>query len=247
MTGVQTCALPIYTTPPHIEIISPAVGSFYTKKIQIEGKIASSSDNLESVNGIGKVTWEIAGKKSQDELFFGSDGVFFLSFSAKEYSGAINVIIKAEKEDGDSSEHKLTLYDGNVQPELTLKSPAEGSAYGAAIRISGNVVDHSASDLNLNGPASLEYSLFSVDNSSTSEQIEGVIPVNPDGSFSIVIFSNDFSGEQLVTLTVHGRNGKTLESSVTIVESESDIPGFFADQEDGAVKLSWDSLPGVES
>ena len=237
----------INITPPHIEIISPAGGSFYTKKIQIEGRIASSSNNLESVSGIGKVTWEIADKKAPEELFFGSDGVFFLSFPAKEYTGAIYILIKAEKENGNSSEHKLILFDGNVQPDLTLTSPAEGSAYGAAIRISGNVVDPSASDLNLNGPASLEYSLFSVDNASTSEQIGGVIPVNPNGTFSTVIFSNDFSGEQLVTITVHGRNGRTLESSVTIVESESDIPGFFAEQEDGAVKLSWDSLPGVES
>ncbi len=234
-------------TSPHIEIISPTRGSFYTKKIQIEGRIANSSVDLESVSRIGKVTWEIEDKKAREELFFGSDGVFFLSFSAKEYSGSLNIIINAEIEDGDSSEYKLTLYDGNAQPELSLQSPAEGSTYGAAIRISGNVVDPSASALNLNGPASLEYSLFSVDNTSVSEQIEGVISVNQDGSFSTVIFSNDFSGEQLVTLTVHGRNGRTLESSVTIIESDSDIPGFSVIQEDGAVKLNWDSLPGVES
>ncbi|MCK5673264.1 MAG: hypothetical protein KAH95_07795, partial [Spirochaetales bacterium] len=172
---------------------------------------------------------------------------FFLSFSAKEYTGTINILIKAEKEDGNSSDHRLTIFDGNVQPELTLKSPAEGSSYGAAIKISGNVFDPSASALKMNGPENLEYSLFSVDSASTSKQIGDSIPVNSDGSFSIVIFSNDFSGEQLVTITAHGRNGKNLESSVTIVESASDIPGFFAEQEDGVVNLSWDNLPGIES
>ena len=235
------------TAPPHIAVISPTSGTFYTKKIQIEGQISSSAENLNSVKDIGKVTWEIEGKKSPEELFFGSDGVFFLSFPASEYSGTIDILIKAEKEDGASKEYKLTIFDGNVHPELTLKSPAEGSSYGAAIRISGNVTDPSASDLKLTGPASLEYSLFPVDDSSSGEQISGTIPVDTDGRFSTVIFSNDFSGEQLVTITVHGRNGKTLESSITIVEAKSDIPGFFADQEDGVVKLSWDSLPGIES
>ncbi|MCK5672267.1 MAG: hypothetical protein KAH95_02765, partial [Spirochaetales bacterium] len=223
-----------------------STGTFYTKKIQIEGQIASSSDNLNSVNGVGEVTWEIADKKAPEELFFGSDGVFFLSFNAADYSGVLTILIKAEKEDGASSQHKLTLYDGNIHPELTVNSPVEGSAYGAAIRISGNVLDFSAADMNLTGPESLSYSLFSVDNAASDKEISGTIPVGSHGSFSAVLFSGDFTGEQLVTITAHGRNGKTSENSVSIVESDSDIPGFNVAQENGAVRLSWDKLPGVE-
>ncbi|MEA1910935.1 MAG: hypothetical protein U9N32_04550, partial [Spirochaetota bacterium] len=234
------------TTPPRIAIISPATNTFYTKKIQIEGQISSSLEELSSVKGIGKVTWEIAGKKTPEELFFGSDGVFFLSFSSKEYSGALDIVIKAEKEDGDTGEYKLTLFDGNVSPELTVKSPAEGSSYGAAIRISGNVIDPSAKDIKMTGPESLSYSLFSIDNPSSENEISGTIPVGTDGNFSAVIFSGDFSGEQLVTITAHGRNGKTIETSVSILESDSDIPGFNVVQEDGVVRLSWENLPGVD-
>lgn len=242
----QTQQVPIDTAPPHIAILSPTTGTFYTKKIQIEGQISSSADNLNSVHGVGRVTWEIAGKKPQEELFFGSDGVFFLSFTAKEYTGTLEIIIKAEKEGGDSGEYKLTLFDGNVSPELTIDSPVEGGSYGAAIRISGRVTDPSAIDINLTGPESLTYSLFSLDSSSSDKQISGTIPVGSDGKFSAIIFSNDFTGEQLVTITAHGRNGKTSENSVSIVESDSDIPGFSVVQEDGIVRLSWDSLPGVE-
>ena len=234
------------TAPPYIDIISPASGTFYTKKIQIEGRISSSIDNLNSVNGIGTVTWEIAGKKSPEELFFGSDGVFFLSFSTKEYTGAIDIIIKAEKENGSLEEYKFTLFDGNVSPGLTIQSPLEGGSYGAAIRISGRVEDPSSADLNLKGPESLTYSLFSIDNTSSDKQISGTIPVGIDGTFSTVIFSRDFTGEQLVTITAHGRNGKKFETSVSIIESDSDIPGFEVVQEDEVVRLSWDSLPGVE-
>jgi hypothetical protein len=232
---------------PSVDIISPDAGSFYTKKIQIEGKVGNSLEDPDSVSEIGTVIWEIEGKKDPEELFFGSDGVFFLSFSAVEYTGTINVIIKSDNKDGLTSVHKLTMFDGNVSPALTLNSPIEGSSYGAAIRLSGTVTDPSAKDLNLKGPASLEYSLFPVDNSLGSEQVSGSIQVNRDGSFSEIISSNDLTGEQLVTMTVHGRNGKTLESSLSIVESKSDIPGFFADQEDSSVKLSWESLPGIES
>jgi len=234
------------TSPPYIEIITPQTGTFYTKKIQIEGQISSSAENLNSVHGIGKVTWEIAGKKAPEELFFGSDGVFFLSFSADEYRGELDIIINAEKEGGNASEHKITLYDGNVSPTLTIKSPAEGSAYGAAIRISGNVADPSASDINLTGPESLEYSLFSMNSTSSEKQISGTIPVDTDGNFSALILSNDFTGEQLVTVTTTGRNGRTSEYSVSIIESDSDIPGFNVLQEDGIVRLSWDGLPGVD-
>jgi len=234
------------TAPPHIAIISPTTETFYTKKIQIEGQISSSSDNLNSVSGVGRVTWEIEGKKAPEELFFGSDGVFFLSFSAKEYTGTLEIVIKAEKEDSPESEYNLTLFDGNVSPDLTIESPLEGGAYGAAIRISGRVTDPSAADINLTGPASLTYSLFSIDNSSGDKQISGIIPVGSDGNFSAVIFSNDFTGEQLVTITAHGRNGKTSENSVSIVESDSDIPGFNVVQDDGVVRLNWDNLPGVE-
>lgn len=232
---------------PFIEIISPENWSFYKKKVQIEGRIANAVNDSESVSKIGTVTWEIEGLKEPEELVFGSDGIFFLSFSADSFSGILDILIKAEGSEDLIALKKLVLFDGNIQPELTLISPINESVYGAALRISGNVTDPSAVDLGLTGPASLEYSLFPVDNSSSDKQISGTIPVRSDGSFSKIIFSRDFSGEQLVTITVHGRNGRTLESSVSILEAKSDIPGFTVVQEDAAVMLYWNPLPDART
>ncbi len=232
---------------PLIDIITPLTGTFYSKKIQIEGRIANSENDSESVNNIEKVTWEIDGIKDPEELFFGSDGVFFLSFSAAGFSGEIDFIIKAEDRDNKTNTYTIKMFDGNVTPEITLDSPVDGSLYGAAVRISGRVSDPSASSLNLTGPKRLSYSLFSVNSSSTEKQIEGIIPVKPDGSFSADIYTDNISGEQLVTITAEGQNGRIVKRSVTMEEGESDIPGFTVDQENGSVRLNWDPLPGVES
>jgi hypothetical protein len=232
---------------PFIDIISPKNGTFYTRKVQIEGRVANSLEDPESVSEIGIATWEIEGQKEAEQLVFGSDGVFFLSFSAGDYSGTLNIFIKAEGSEKLIAKEKIVLFDGNIKPELTLISPEDESVYGAAFRISGHVIDPSASDLGLMGPASLEYSLFPIDNSSSAEQVSGIIPVNPDGSFSELIYSNDFSGEQLVTITVHGRNGKTVESSVSITEADSDIPGFRAVLDGETIILSWDRLQDIEN
>ncbi|MCF6335374.1 MAG: hypothetical protein L3J12_06510, partial [Spirochaetales bacterium] len=233
--------------PPRIEIVSPASGTFYTKKIQIEGRIANSEEDPESVSNIEKVTWEIEGQKEPEELFFGSDGVFFLSFPATDFSGEIDFIVKAENKDSKLSRYTLKLFDGNVTPELTLESPARGSVYGAAIQISGRVTDPSASSLNLTGPERLSYSLFSVSSDISEKQTEGIIYINSDGSFLTDIFTDNISGEQLLTITAEGRNGRTVKSSVTLAEGESDIPGFKVEQENGSIRLSWDTLPGTES
>ncbi|MCK5197289.1 MAG: hypothetical protein KAR21_03005, partial [Spirochaetales bacterium] len=143
---------------PFIEILSPGNRSFYTKKVQIEGRIANSVNDPESVSEVETATWEIEGEKDPEELVFGSDGVFFLSFSADSYSGILNILIRAEGSENLIARKKLVLFDGNVQPELILTSPENESVYGAALHISGTVTDPSAYDLGLTGPAGMEYS-----------------------------------------------------------------------------------------
>lgn len=233
--------------PPEIEIISPKNGSFYSGKIRIEGKLANSNRDMDSVDTVTKATWEIPGLREPEEIVFGSDGVFFLSIPVENYNGTLTIDIKAAGKSGKSGIKRLTLYDGNIAPEMTVISPEEESSFGAFLNISGTVTDPSAEALGLEGPERLEYSLFPVEASDSGKEITGTIPVSPGGGFSEVIKTQGISGNQFLTLKVYGRNGKTVTFSRTILKGESDIPGFSVIPGDGSTVISWNALPGADS
>ena len=230
---------------PHLSIEFPETKTFYGKKIIIEGIVSNSDQDTSSVSYIGSASWEIPGFGEPEDLIFGSDGRFFINYSAAEISGKIEIIFRVENKEGDKKEERIVLFDGNSEPEVEIVSPLEDGAFGAVVMVTGTVSDSSAADLNLSGPESVSYSIFSAENSENNQNGEVVIKRN--NSFSFLLDTSLLQGDQLLSISAVGRNGKTTEKTIRLIKSDSDIPGYRLESVSKKLVIAWNPLPGVDS
>ena len=129
-----------------------------------------------------------------------------------------------------------------IAPEIKIVYPEDNSAYSKLIFISGNTTDV----LNEEGAAGrvveVGYSVLGTVISGTAE------PSEEDGSFSFLIDTQSFSGNNItVKLTAEDLKGNLAETTLNLVYQNSDIASFSITPGNRSASMSWENPPETES
>ena len=178
------------------------------------------------------------------EIGFDSEGIFNLDIPVQELSGNQKLIITAKDLNDHISESKINLFDGTMEPKITLTRPKNNSTYGARLLIEGRITDPYRNNIYIKRKTTLSLDIFSAGFSGKlSTPFRKEITPDYGGIFRIIVPAKDFSGSQIISLTAKTWNGKEANKSIKIKEGNSDIPSCSVTAGDGKAEITWDPVP----
>ncbi len=230
--------------PPLLDVASPEDESFYSNDIVLSGIIADSPDNPASTSEIAYLYYNLGGPTgTSEEIYFDLDGAFFFTIPGEYLKGVQHLTIAAEKNDGSKTVKDLTLYDGGIVPEIEIEYPLEGSSFGSVIVLGGNVLYRDDGVPLGKGIRRVSFEIFSEEGGNFRDEMDNIITLRRDGSFSRVITTEELEGSQVITVKAEAWNGNTSEQKLELFKGSSDFPSFTAVSGANRVVFDWNPLP----
>ncbi|NOY10381.1 MAG: hypothetical protein GXP33_16225, partial [Spirochaetes bacterium] len=233
------------TRGPLLSVTSPADNSFYSFSLIIRGRIANSRDDPDRTDEVKSIFYKIKGSPQLNgEIGFDAEGIFNLDIPVPELSGNQKLIITAEDFNDHTSESEINLFDGTMEPEITITRPKDNSKYGARLLIEGRITDPYRNNAYIKKKTTLSLDIFSAGFSGKlSTPLRKEITPDSGGMFRIIVPAKDFSGSQVISLTAKTWNGKEANKSIKIEAGNSDIPSFSVTAGDGKAEITWNPVP----
>ncbi len=234
---------------PALSLISPSKRGYYKKSVTVQGRVSDSEDEPDSRLEIKSLFYEVEGVPSlTGEISYYFDGAFQFTLPTEGLSGRQTLKITAEDLNENLTQRSITLLDGNLEPSIIIITPADGSAYGSKVLVSGKVTDPYAETDDMGGIESLSYEIASSELFYVSSSaLRGDIDIDRDGSFEFIFSTGELSGPQELTVAALARSGNQAKASVSLTEGDSDIPSFSVTPGGRQVTLRWEPLPSVRN
>jgi hypothetical protein len=203
---------------PSIIITSPSVPGAYGSRVAMKGTVQGPEELPNPLAEVASLSWGVDGTRLGGPLHFARDGVFEFSFSTVGFHGAITVRIRATDRNGHRSAALLVLPDRTAGPALAIDTPAEGSAYGAAVSVTGRAGDP---DDPSGSPAEVSTLTWRI---LGHPSLSGTLPRESDGRFSLTFSTEGLRGTQKLELHAKDMNGRSSTAAVTLVQPEAPAP-----------------------
>ncbi|HUX13167.1 MAG TPA: hypothetical protein VMW87_09060, partial [Spirochaetia bacterium] len=245
----QAAAAPTADIHPEITVTTPGPRSFYKTEIYVEGKITDNPKDPASVQNIRSFSYEledrpaIKGVVNWDYV----DGSFWFSFPSRGLSGTHTLVLTAIDAGGKKDIQRLTLYDGNTAPDVSIAGPGDQSTYGSRLWIHGRIFDPSEDLGQPRGITDATYYIYPSDFLSEFQGYRGKLKLGKDGSFSLLVLTGEFDGSEVIELSATSVNGNSTIQRVTVDTAKAEIPTFAVKSENSAAVLSWNRVPLASS
>ncbi len=198
-------------TGPGIIVASPAPSSAYGSSVKVTGRVNGPRGVADPLGEIATLSWSVDGTDLGGPVPFGRDGSFGFDFSTVGLHGDIALNVRAADKNGHPSLVTITLADRATGPALTVESPADNSAYGESVTVTGRVGE--ASEVR-----SLSWRVVG------QQSLSGDIPPRADGSFSFSFPAAGLTGTQVLELKAEDLNGRTRVATLTLAQPQAAPP-----------------------
>jgi hypothetical protein len=239
---------------PAITLKAPVHGTFYGPTVTVEGVVQASAgvDIGRDQRTVRRLSAYFEGRDDDTEAaeeisWDTTSGSFRAVLDTSGLQGRQSLVVEGENDRGEVVRRRVTLFDGNTPPSVTLTAPDRAYGYGEVLEIAGFVRDETADFGQPRGVETLRYHLEPVDFAVFQNPVEGEVKPEGDGSFSILVPGNRLTGAQLVTLTIRSVSGAELREVFEIEPAVTAIPRITATGGDGSATLDWSVLPGERS
>ncbi|UCB45145.1 MAG: hypothetical protein JSV25_13150 [Spirochaetota bacterium] len=138
------------------------------------------------------------------------------------------------------SEDILLQAKDETGPVITITSPQDGSPYSTVVEVSGTATDRASENGDMGGIKSVYYEVLAT-------TIKGEIFCSGDGFFCFDFSTSGLSGSLVVKINAIDWNENSGSASITLIDTDSDIPSFTATAENHKITLNWDPVPLAES
>ncbi len=226
---------------PFIDIQQPVQGGFYKSGIHVKGRLSAPQDSISGIESVKALNWNIPGRTGMTgSVFFDENGGFEFEIPIRKYNGLLPLEISAEDFNGNTGRKIFILSDGNIPPVINISSPSDNTKFGAAINITGTVIDPYRGTA-IEGIQFLNYELTSTENYS-EQAITGTLQLNDNGAFAGYIPAYSLNGKYQLKLDAQSINGNTASRLINIERGDTGIGGLSLKYSGNRITASWDSI-----